>query len=113
MHVHQRLPWHRRCQQRVAAGRILAEARTQCDDQVRRLEPLGEAWIDPEPQVSAIVRIAVVDEILATEARGDRQFMSSGELEHSLAGFRGPTTASDDEQRPLREGKDLAQHLQV
>ena len=72
MRVDERLARARRLQQRVAAGRHLAEPAAEREDQVGLLDVTCELRVHPEREMPRVDVGAVVDVVLAAERRGDR-----------------------------------------
>jgi hypothetical protein len=58
--VHQLLHRARRLQQGVAAGRHLAQARTDGDQQIRLLDALGQRRVDGNAHIAGVQRVVVV-----------------------------------------------------
>ena len=113
MHMHHLLRRHRQVEQRVAAGRRLAQARPDGDDEIAFLDPLAERRIDADAEVADEIGMAVVDQVLVPEGRGDRQVVGFGERPHVGAGFGGPAAASEDEEGLAGRRKKLAQRRHV
>jgi hypothetical protein len=79
MNVHERLLGDRDVEQRVAGSRHLAKAGADDDQQVGVLHPRGELGIDADTDVARIIRMAVVEQVLAAERAADRQVRRLGE----------------------------------
>src|SRR5690606_5164795 len=71
--VHQLLPWTRDVEQAVAAGRHLAQTRTDHQQEIAVLDPLKELWINANSDVAHIIGVAIVEAVLAAKDRCDRK----------------------------------------
>ena len=88
VHVHEALRRPRRVEQRVAAGRHLAEARTDREHEIGVLDPLRELRVEADADVADVVRMAVVEDVLEAERAADWGSRSP------------PRTAADRRTRP-------------
>ncbi len=112
MQVHQRLGRTRRLDQRIAAGRHLAQPRADRDQQVGLAHPLRQLRIDADAHVTGVVGMAVVEQILEAEGTRHRQLPGLGEALQCQARRRVPAAAAGDHQRALRGQQPLAQFAQ-
>ena len=111
--MHQLLLRHRQVEQRVAAGRRLAQPRADGDDQVAGLQPLAQRRADADAEIAGIVRMAVVEQVLVAERGADRQVVGLDEGTDVGAGLGGPAAAAHDHHRLLGRGQQLAQRRHV
>ena len=100
--VNQLLLRPRRFDQRVAAGRHLAQARADREDQVGIDDALGELRIDADAHVAGVVRMAVVEQVLEAKRTAHRQIPAFGKTLQRVAGFGVPAAAARDDERALR-----------
>ena len=111
MDMDQRLLRHRACRaacSRRSSSRPAARRRRAAGR--RRLHALGELRVDADADIAGIVRMAVVEQVLAAEGAADRQVVGLGEAR----GCRRTASASQPppprmHERPLGRGQQLAQ----
>ncbi len=111
--VHQGLLGDRRGQQRIAIGGVFPQPRADRDNEVGALHALGQAGIDAQAEMAAIVVVAIVHQVLAAEAGDDRQGVALGKVGQGGATLLGPAGAADNQQRPFRRRQQAGQGLQV
>lgn len=99
VHVDQRLPRGGDVQQAVAAAADLAEAAADHQQQVGLLHRLAQLGAGGQAQVAGVLRVAVVEQVLAAERQGDRQALALGEGAHVGDRLGRPATATEHQQR--------------
>ena len=109
MDMHQLLLGHRQVEQRVAAGRRLAEARPDGDDEIAGLEALAQRRADADAEIAGIVGMTVVEQVLVAERGAHRQIVGLDEGADVGAGLGAPAAAAHDHHRPLGRLEQLAQ----
>ena len=72
-HMHQRLHRRGRFDQGVAISGHLAQAHTDCDQQIALAHALREFGIDADADFTDVVRIAIVEGVLVAPGAGHRQ----------------------------------------
>ncbi len=98
----------------VARGRHLAQALADHQQHVGVAHARGESGIDADSHVPGIVRVAIVEEILAAKRASHRQFGAFREAPQRGAGVGVPAAAAGDDQRSRgvrkqgARGRDLA-----
>ena len=91
----------RRLQQRVAAGRHLAQPRADRQDEIGVGDPLRELRIDADAHIAGVVRMPVVEQVLEAKRAAHGQVPAFGEALQCIAGGRVPAAAADNDERPL------------
>ncbi len=105
MHVNERLRRRGHVEERVARRRHLAQALADHQQHVGVAHARGEPGIDADSHVPGIIRVAVVEEILAAKRACHRQFGAFREAPQRGAGVGVPAAAAGDDQRPRGVGK--------
>ena len=108
MYVNQPLPRLGDFQQCVARGRDLAKPFADHEQYIGIADSSRELRIDPDPDVAGIVRMAVVEEVLAAKCAGHREGVRFGDCAQCGMGLRVPPCAAHKHERPLRTGKKRA-----
>src|SRR3546814_11261627 len=93
MDVHQPLARPRDVEQRVATGGHLAEPGADHDQQVAVAHPGGQLRVDADADMAGIVRVPVVEMVLAAERSTDRQRVRLGEPSERIRGRGVPAAA--------------------
>jgi hypothetical protein len=96
--VHQLLHRARRLQQGVAAGRHLAQARTDGDQQIRLLDALGQRRVDGNAHIAGVQRWWL-SKCPETEGIAHRQLPALGKGLQVLRGQRRPARSASDHKR--------------
>jgi hypothetical protein len=85
-----------RSDERVAVGRRLSKASTDCKDQVCLADALLELWVWPVAELAGIDPALIVDCVLAAECRGDGNAVAEGEIAEVVSRARAPVGAADN-----------------
>ena len=99
--------------ERVAAGRRLAEAGTDDEQQVGVAHACRELRVGADADVAGVDPRGVVDVVLPAEPGTDGELVRLREGEEVRRGLLRPPAAADDRERPLRAGEQLAQARQL
>jgi hypothetical protein len=105
MDVDQRLLGNRHLEQRVAAGRHLAQAGADHQQDVGLLHARGQGRIGADADMAGIVPVRVVHQVLAAEGGADRQSVGFGEGGDVAHGRGIPATAAQQQERALGLGQ--------
>ncbi len=109
MHVNQALLRTRRFYQRIAAGRHFAQARPDRQYQIGVHNACGELGVDANADVTRVIRMTVIEQILEAECACHRQSIYFGKMTHRLAAAGIPAAASQQHDRSLRCCQHVAQ----
>ena len=101
MDVDQRLLRVRRLEERVAAGRHLAEAAADREHEIGVAQPTRDALVHGDTEHADVARRAVVDEVLAAERARNRKRVRLAERLHVAARLGCPAALADDDERAL------------
>ena len=101
MDVHEALLRPRRLQQRIAAGRHLAEPGADGEDQIGFADAPRQLRIDADADIARIERMVVVEQVLEAKRAADRELPAFGEALERHARRRVPAAAADDREGPL------------
>ncbi len=113
VHVHELLLRPRRLDERVGAGRHLAQARADHEQQIRAAHALGELGVDADADVADVMAVAVVEQVLEAERAGDREARAFRERLQVAAGFARPNRASQYRERAFRAREQASQLFQI
>ena len=109
----QRLLRTRRLEERVAAGRDLAEAAADREHEVGIAQAAGDRLVHGDAEHADVARRAVVDEVLAAKRARDRKLVRLAERLHVAARLGRPAALAHDDERALGSGEQLAQPLEL
>ncbi|MCY1422029.1 hypothetical protein D9M71_376980 [compost metagenome] len=101
VHVDQRLPRGGDVQQAVAAAADFAQPAADHQQQVGLLHGRAQLRAGGQAEVAGVLRVAVVEQVLATERQGHRQALALGEGAHVGDRLGRPATAAEHQQRAL------------
>jgi hypothetical protein len=113
MHVHHALHRARNGEQVVAAARHFPESRAYGQDQVRAAHALAQRRVDADADVTAVIRMAVVEQILPAETAGGGKIVRFDKRTNVVACCGRPVTAAQDDERLLRLREQLAHLVEV
>src|SRR6185312_12058633 len=89
-------------EQCVAAAGHFPQASADDENQVRAAHALRQRGIDPDADISAIVRMPIVEQILSAETTRSREIIGFDERADIIAGTCGPVAAAENDKRFLR-----------
>ena len=113
VYMHQFLRRARNVDQRVVGGGPFAESRADDEQQVGAFDAFGEFGIQADGDITDVVRVAVVDQVLAAEGGAHRQIEGAGKGEHVVAGLFVPAAAAEHHERAFGFAQQVAQFVHV
>ena len=102
MNVHEALLRSRHVEVGVPAGRNVAEARPDCEDQIRVANARGQIGHDAQARIAGVERVAIVEEILTAIRARDRQIVLLCEFLNLRAARGVPQATAQDRDRTPR-----------
>ena len=107
MYVNQFLTWNRNIHQLIASCCHFSHPRSNHDQQIGILDKQMQFGIGSYAKVTDITAVVIVHPVLTPECNRHRQILLFCKMSDETAGFRRPTTSSENHQRTFS----ILQHL--
>ena len=99
MNVNQFLPWNRNIHQLIASCCHFSHPRSNHDQQIGILDKQMQFGVGSNAKVTDITPVVIVHPVLTPECNRHRQILLFCKMSDETAGFRRPTTSSENHQR--------------
>ena len=94
VNMHQFLGWAWHIEKRVRARSHFTQTRANGNDEIGITHPLGECRVESDANITAIIRMPIVQQILPAERAGSRQVVRFDESAYVVTGLARPATAT-------------------